>query len=306
MKNILAIDGGGVRSFIPLKILHEIELRTGYAISELFDYFSGVSAGSIVVSLLLIKGEDGKPKYNTSHILQVFEECCKNVFYYTYLDRITSGFGLIGPCYSNDRLEQTLLEHLGTQTLNDLLKPACFISYNITNSTPYYFSKEDTPEISVLDSVMASTAAPTYFNPHSINDSLYVDGGVVTNNPCEICFLKAVDQKKQNYYTLSLATGFNSTRSRWSYGIFGWSSHIIDMLLHANDSTQSFELQLVQKALSEENCFQRINFPLSEEIRLDDTAAFPTMTTLMDKWIEENDDLINQLCDKLIRNYHSK
>jgi len=306
MKNILAIDGGGVRSFIPLKILHEIELRTGYAISQLFDYFSGVSAGSIVVSLLLVKNEEGKPKYNTSHILQLFETCCHQIFYYSYFDRVTSGFGLIGPSYSNDRLEQTLLEYLGSQTMGDFIKPACFISYNLTNSTPYYFSKEDTPEVTILDSIMASTAAPTYFNPHPIGESVYVDGGVVTNNPCEICFLKAIDNKKQNYYTLSLATGFNSSKSRWSYGIFGWSSHIIDMLLHANDSTQSFELELVQKALSEKNRFRRINFPLAEEIRLDDVTSFPKMTAIMDKWIEENDDLINEICDQLVRNYHSE
>jgi hypothetical protein len=162
MKNILAIDGGGVRSFIPLKILNEIEKRTGVPISELFEYFAGVSAGSIITGLVLVKDENGRQKYTTSQLLELFEKFTKSVFYYSYVDRVMSGFGLLGPKYSNDYLEKALNEYFGSLQLKDLIKPVCFISYDLNTLQPYYYSTRDTPDATVLDSILSSTAAPTY------------------------------------------------------------------------------------------------------------------------------------------------
>jgi patatin-like phospholipase/acyl hydrolase len=305
MKNILSIDGGGVRSFIPLKILNEIEKRTKLDISELFDYLSGVSAGSIVASLLLIKNENGKQKYTTSQILELFEKFTKSVFYYSYLDRFTSGFGLLGPKYSNDYLEKTLNEYFGSLQLKDLIKPVCFISYDLNSLKPYYYSTRDTPDATVLDSILSSTAAPTYFGPYQKDNYLFIDGGVVTNNPCEVCFLKALQHKRQDYFTLSLATGYNSSKNTWNYGLFGWSYNILDILFNANESAQSFELELLHNVLSENNKFIRINIPLIDNILLDDVYAFPKMNEIMDKWIEENDLYITELCEQLLANYNT-
>lgn len=306
MKNILSIDGGGVRSFIPLKILNEIENITEIPISELFDYFSGVSAGSIIISLLLIKDENGKQKYTTGQILEVFEKFSKDIFYYTYTDRITGGFGLLGPKYSTKNLEKALLEYLETRKLSDLIKPVCFISYDLNKSSPYYFSTRDTPDASVVDTILATTAAPTYFGPYAKDEYLFIDGGVVTNNPCEICFLKALQHKKQDYYTLSLATGFNASTSTWNYGIFGWSYNIIDILFNANTAAQSFELELLHTVLSDNNKFIRLNIPLIESIPLDDVYAFPKMNEIMDKWIIDHDVELKDICRQLLENYQSK
>lgn len=305
MKNILSIDGGGVRSFIPLKILNQIEKKTQIPISVLFDYFSGVSAGSIVTALLLIKDENGKQKYTTDEMLQLFEKFTKSVFYYSYVDRVMSGFGLLGPKYSNDYLEKALVEYFGGIQLKDLMKPVCFISYDLNSSQPYYFSSRDTPETNIVDCILASTAAPTYFGPFQKDDYLFIDGGVVTNNPCEVCFLKALQHKRQNYFTLSLATGYNSTKTKWNYGLFGWSYNIVDILFNANETAQCNYLELLHTVMSEDNKFTRINIPLDDSILLDDVNAFPKMNQIMDKWIEENDQLINQLCEQLVSNYHA-
>ena len=305
MKNILAIDGGGVRSFIPLKILNEIEKRTGLPISDLFDYFSGVSAGSIVAALVLIKDENGKQKYSTTQILELFEKFTKSVFYYSYVDRFMSGFGLFGPKYSNDYLEKALNEYFGSLQLKDLIKPVCFISYDLNSLKPYYYSTRDTPDATVLDSILSSTAAPTYFGPYQKDNYLFIDGGVVTNNPCEVCFLKALQHKKQDYFTLSLATGYNSTKNTWNYGLFGWSYNIVDILFNANESSQSFELELLHNVLSENNKFTRINIPLIDNILLDDVYAFPKMNEIMDKWIQDNDLYLTEICEQLLANYNT-
>jgi patatin-like phospholipase/acyl hydrolase len=306
MKNILSIDGGGVRSFIPLKILNVIEKKTQIPISALFDYFSGVSAGSIVTALLLLKDENGTQKYTTDQMLELFEKFTKSVFYYSYVDRVMSGFGLLGPKYSNDYLEKALIEYFGSIQLTDLAKPVCFISYDLNSSKPCYFCTKYTPNDNVVDCLLASTAAPTYFGPYEKDSRLFIDGGVVTNNPCEVCFLKALQYKRQNYFTLSLATGYSANKSKWNYGLFGWSLNIVDVLFDANETAQSNDLELLQTVMSEENKFIRINIPLDDSILLDDVYAFPKMNQIMDKWIQENDQLITELCEQLILNYNSE
>ncbi len=38
-------------------------------------------------------------------------------------------------------------------------------------------------EVSLLDAALATSAAPTYFPMHTINNKRFVDGGLVANNP---------------------------------------------------------------------------------------------------------------------------
>jgi len=39
--------------------------------------------------------------------------------------------------------------------------------------------------------VIASAAAPVYFHPYRIGDSVYVDGALIANNPTEIAYKEA-------------------------------------------------------------------------------------------------------------------
>lgn len=45
---ILSIDGGGIRGIIPAVLLRQMEERTGYQISDLFDFVTGTSTGAII------------------------------------------------------------------------------------------------------------------------------------------------------------------------------------------------------------------------------------------------------------------
>ena len=71
----------------------------------------------------------------------------------------------------------------------------------------------------------------------------------------------------------------------------------------ANESAQSVELELLHTVLSKDNKFSRINIPLIDNILLDDVYAFPKMNQIMDKWIEENDPYLTELCEQLLANY---
>jgi patatin-like phospholipase/acyl hydrolase len=303
MKNILSIDGGGVRSYLTLKILNEIERRTNTPISELFDYFTGVSAGSLVASLLLVKADNGLQKYSTSDILEIFQITSSSIFYNTYWNNIWSVFGLLGPKYSNKEFQKALLEYFGEVSIKNLCKPICILSYDINNQMPYYFTTSETGDMLVKDCILASTAAPTYFYPYKIGSEQYVDGGVVTNNPAEICFLKARESDNlSNYFTLSLATGYSIEPAEKSFGLLGWSTNILNTLFNATSASQNIELDILDKLLPGDNKFQRIDIPLSKYISLDDTSSFPIMKLLMDNWIAENTTMIDDLCSTLVAN----
>jgi patatin-like phospholipase/acyl hydrolase len=328
MKNILSLDGGGVRTYFPLRILNEIENRTDKSISDLFDYMTGVSAGSLITSLLLVKDVNGAQKYTTSHIINIFTKECRNIFYYTYLGRCKNLWGLIGPKYTNENFSKVLLEYFRDgekeMTLSSLRKPNCIITYDINYSKPYFFNSLENPDITVRDCILASTAAPTYFYPYSFelnkdpNRHLFVDGGVVTNNPSEICFLKALEQYgsegigQEHFMTLSLGTGYNPNTSNITnsyFGLYSWSYNILDIIFSANSNSQSSELSILNKILLRENNknkFHRINIPIKDYIYLDDIYKFDLMCKIMDDWILKNELEINRLCEKLLYNINHK
>ncbi|CAF1563410.1 unnamed protein product [Rotaria sp. Silwood1] len=56
---------------------------------------------------------------------------------------------------------------------------------------------------------MATTPAPTYFKPHILNGTNYIDGGVQMNNPTVPAYRKALQYgyNKENIFVLSLGTG---------------------------------------------------------------------------------------------------
>jgi patatin-like phospholipase/acyl hydrolase len=78
MKKLLNIDGGGVRVYFPLLILNYIEKKTNKKIIDLFDFYSGVSASSIILAGLLTN-------YSVEEIIKKFKTLSAQIFYKSYL-----------------------------------------------------------------------------------------------------------------------------------------------------------------------------------------------------------------------------
>ena len=322
MKNILSIDGGGVKTYMPLRLLNEIENRTHVPISELFDYFAGVSAGALICSLLLIKNEEGNQKYSTTEIIQIFETQCKHIFSYTYVGWIKSGFGLLDSAYSSSNIKKSLEDYFLNISLSELIKPLSIVTFDLNANKPIYFNRETFPLVQIKDCLMATTAAPTYFSPYdiSINEHkyLFIDGGVVTNNPIEQCFLDAYNHfnftntdKTQNtgvinsFNMISLGTGYcDVDYASSSFGKIGWSRKIIDILFNANMAEENYQLKIIDKFMCG-NKLNRIDFKLKKQIYLDDISSFDNMKKIMDEWINNNNEMINKLCEKLLINYEN-
>ncbi len=71
----LYTHGGGMRGLIPALIMQEIEARTGLAMADMIDIFSGPSTGSILNAAMNIPHprEPDRPKYKARHLVLFYE-----------------------------------------------------------------------------------------------------------------------------------------------------------------------------------------------------------------------------------------
>ncbi|CAG8779738.1 10768_t:CDS:1 [Gigaspora margarita] len=90
-KYLLSIDGGGIRGIIPAIILAELEKRVteelkkenpnaDFRCADFFDILAGTSTGSILVSSLAVPGDNNRPKYSGSFMVDFFHQHGNDVF----------------------------------------------------------------------------------------------------------------------------------------------------------------------------------------------------------------------------------
>ena len=77
---VLAIDGGGLRGIIPLRVLMELERLTGRGAATLFDVVAGTSTGGVVALALCRPDADGKPAMSAARILEIYLEWAPKIF----------------------------------------------------------------------------------------------------------------------------------------------------------------------------------------------------------------------------------
>lgn len=290
MKRLLSIDGGGVRGYFPLRLLCEIEKRTNKKIHEIFDFYTGVSAGGLIISLILLE------KYSMEHLLTAYEQVCKKIFERRWSHKISTAFGLLGNRYSDQPLEELLNEYFENLTPNEINKDFLVLSYDTMSSKNIYFTRKDFGDLPFSKIIRSTTAAPTYFSPctFSFNNNEYscIDGGVITNNPSEIGYLKFSPNDNRTLI-LSIGTGVFDENIGKVKGLIGWSKNIFDVFSRASCNIQEDEIELL-------GCSpHRVNFSLKKNILLDDTSSFEEMSKLFDEWLLEHNNLLDELCLEL-------
>ncbi|MEM7573443.1 MAG: patatin-like phospholipase family protein [Bacteroidota bacterium] len=200
-RRILALDGGGIRGALTLGFLEEIErviqAQPGNEDKLLCDYFDliiGTSTGSIIASGLAIglTARQIKDQYLTLGGT-IFSKRRK-----PWLPGVLR-YALRAE-YRHNRLVEGLEETFGGTTLGDnekiktglaiVAKRADTFStwvFNNFQRAPFYYRNK---ELRLVDLIRASTAAPSYFEPHILNVGgsnplgAFIDGGVsLANNP---------------------------------------------------------------------------------------------------------------------------
>jgi uncharacterized protein len=269
-KRLLAIDGGGLAGLIPAEALIEVErqldLLTGRPapLCERFDLIAGTSTGAILAAGL---GLGLKAVALRDFYLQFGKEIFTKSFlplrfWHTYP---------AGP------LEKHLKEVLGEDTTlgSDRLRTQILIvTKNATMGNDWFFSNNPRNKFFKTNSgiplwqiVRASSAAPTYFPPHTISipdemgakqDYEFIDGGVSSyNNPALQVFLEATIPQYgygwlmgvDKVLLMSLGTGFNSVTINSGhaagYNVLDWAKYVIKEMMNEANLQQNLLLQVI-------------------------------------------------------------
>jgi uncharacterized protein len=201
---LLALDGGGIRGVMTLRILSAIE-RTlqqalgrddQFVLGDYFDYIGGTSTGAIIATCLSLG-------WRVDRIAAFYERSGAQMF-----DR-ASILKRFRYKFEDEKLTALLKSELGqATTLGDekLRTLLMLVMRNASTDSPWPVSNNPRAKyndagrtdcnlrLPLWQLVRASTAAPTYFPPESItigeHPFVFVDGGVTMyNNPAFQMFI---------------------------------------------------------------------------------------------------------------------
>ncbi|CAG8799929.1 17417_t:CDS:1, partial [Cetraspora pellucida] len=312
--NILSIDGGGIRGVLPALWLSEIEYRTHRPISHLFNMIAGTSTGGIIAAGLsapqfekfgsipnevsndqiytkIYEYSDLKPRLSASELLNIYKNDAKKLFskrswtLFNVSDQYTNeGRSTMFKKY----FEETKLSH----SLTELVIPAVnetysAMSYLFTRYDAYKNSEDDN---TLVDTLMATTAAPTFFPPYNIwNKGTFLDGGIHLNNPASTAYGEAIRYKVANekISVLSLGTGCyipDPSKPELYRHLLFWAQNLPNLAMSAQEGNTDREMYNILG-----NRYQRWQIFFEEPIGLDNHESIPNLLELGCQYIEELD-----------------
>lgn len=303
---ILCIDGGGSKGAISLSFLLEIEKRIGKSIADVFDLFVGTSAGSIIVSSLILKNEDGTCRFsNCQEILDTFIDSIDKIFYRSWGHLFKTLGGLIGPRYESESEYKVLYDIFKENIVTDNL----IITSNVIDPTIRYFEINNDTKLRIVDAIMASSAAPTYYGVHTINynsiNTDFVDGGISANNPSMAGYAEAIKRgfKNDEIILVSIGAGYCTLPEKDMCdegGLLQWAAPISKNMMATVADFVDFQLY---KMLPHENYF-RLNMPIMDKkMDIVDKTLLYNMVNSVKDYIDYNIEINNKitdLCKKLI------
>jgi Patatin-like phospholipase len=208
-KRILSLDGGGIRGILTLEYLDVIEdmlkKRSGredFLLCDYFDLIGGTSTGSIIAAGLACG-------MSVDELKQLYRRVGESVFVSKFWKK-----GILAPKFPSGPLQEALDARLGADTtLNgDRIRTGLMIMtkrldtgspWPLHNHPDARYAEQD-GKLRLTQVVRASTAAPTYFEPqtmeiHSRDGTVvkgaFVDGGVSPfNDPALQLLMLAVLQ----------------------------------------------------------------------------------------------------------------
>ena len=298
---ILSIDGGGIRGIFPAALLAGLEDRrlNGSAIGAYFDLIAGTSTGG-VLALGLGAG------LRASQLLELYSQRGRVIF--PPASRVVRrGRELLG-CfryrYERGALTSALTDVFGDTKLVESRVRLCVPSADGRHGDLYVFKTPHHPDFR-LDSGelmtkvgLATSAAPTYYQPLDDGGYSFLDGGLWANNPVMVALADALscfDVRRCQIRILSIGCGAAPyTINRWQRrlgGLWHWR-RAIDAAMRFQSLAALGQARLLIGA----HRLTRIDPPnIARPIELDDwsrarTELPPAATTVLDR---HGDDIVS-------------
>ncbi len=342
---ILSIDGGGIRGIIPAMILAEIEKRTQKPIYSLFDLIAGTSTGGLL-ALGLTKPEPSSKtptaQYSAEELVSMYIDYGGVIFYESFLEQILGPIEDIfaQPKFSSEGRDEVVTQFFGDTPLQDCLKEVFVTSYDIEQRIPVFFTnkrdKQQTDSrqfrklclgFTLKDAVMATSAAPTFFEPYHVSTShntsgfyTLVDGGMVANNPTHLAIMEAeLTERRKNegqgpelsmndILVLSLGTGSLTTAYQYeevkNWGVLQWVRPLLNIIFDGGSEVIAGQLQrlLEPAGVDHPGLYYRFQTFLTGELEAMDNVKpgnIKELQSLAQRLIEEKKGEIDKLCELL-------
>lgn len=252
---VLALSGGGYRGLYTAKLISLIEKHTGRPFASHFNLIAGTSIGGILALALACE-------IPAERMVELFEKHGSAIF-----KRTAIGYGRAR--YSPKTLKSLLSEEdvFGNRKLADCLHPVLVPSVNYSTGNPQMFKTPHARQLvadrerSLVDVALATSAAPTFFPRHELDNSQYVDGGLIANAPGMIALHEAefyLGAPLENIRLLSIGTmavkpAVNPSANR-AGGVRDWGSgavlkslkmteRLMELTISANETLTDYMLK---------------------------------------------------------------
>jgi len=266
---LLAIDGGGLAGLIPAEALILIEqqldlLSNGpQPLCKHFDMIAGTSTGAILAAGLALG-------LRATELRDFYLKFGQEIFTKSWLPL------RFWHSYPSGPIEKHLKEVFRGTTLgsDSLQTQILIVAKNATLGNNWFFSNnpankyfKNNSALPLWQVVRASTAAPTYFPPHTISipDDAgkkqtyeFVDGGISSyNNPALQVFLEATIPEygygwpvgSDQLLLISLGTGFSSATIEFGkaagYNLIDWGQYVVKEMMNDANLQQNLLLHII-------------------------------------------------------------
>jgi NTE family protein len=176
----LVLEGSGMNGLSYIGVVKVLEDRK---IINQIENFAGSSSGAIVAAFLSIGYTSQELLYHSRNIK--WKNLVKKCFFPCF--QFWKNYGLFKYTNIETTIQEFFQRKIGKKDItfkeHFLLtgKKLIITSVNINRKYCEYFSKDTTPDLSVIQALKMSTAFPFIFDAVKYNNMLYVDGGVMNN-----------------------------------------------------------------------------------------------------------------------------
>jgi len=290
---IVSFDGGGIRGALTAVLLNRLSIAYPSLLQDranTITMFAGTSTGGIL-ALGIAAG------LTPAQIRDLYVTNGKLIFDSSWTRDVVDIGGIGGAKYDNQNLKQILLETFGARRLQDLTPRVLIASFSLDNESqdpssrtwnPKFFHNfpgiDSDGESLVVDVAMCTSAAPTYFPSYGV----YVDGGVIANNPSMAAIAQALDGRNQaneratlnEIKLLSLGTGASMQYVGGidhDWGDAQWIKPILNVMMDGSVGVADFQCQ---QLLGNRYCRVEPIFPAGKSFPMDDVSKIVDLMDL--------------------------
>jgi Patatin-like phospholipase len=216
---ILSLDGGGIRGAFTAGFLAGIEERLGHSVGRYFDLVAGTSTGGIIAAAVAF-GEPAerieefyldygprifarpwqKPICSVKIPFRLLGGVYRKLVNLILYDRFgVDGHWIRNSKYTADVLKAALEEVFTDRRIGHARTRLIIPAVNAVSGQPKVFKTSHLSslfvdhETRVVDALLATSAAPTYFPAATLGPgSAYVDGGLWANNPSVVAIIESM------------------------------------------------------------------------------------------------------------------